>query len=46
MLLIWLHGAEVNPMKGLYEGLVAIERKTLAGKSNREGLNGGRGLFL
>ncbi|XP_071794029.1 uncharacterized protein [Asterias amurensis] len=30
MLLIWLHGAEVNPLKGLYEGLVAIERKTLA----------------
>ncbi|XP_038076846.1 ankyrin repeat and death domain-containing protein 1A-like isoform X3 [Patiria miniata] len=30
MLLIWLHGAEDNPLKGLYEGLVAIERKALA----------------
>ncbi|XP_022104646.1 ankyrin repeat and death domain-containing protein 1A-like isoform X2 [Acanthaster planci] len=30
MLLIWLHGMEENPLRGLYEGLVAIERKSLA----------------
>ncbi len=49
MLLIWLHGVEVNPLKGLYEGLVAIEKKNLAGKSSGEGLKEGRegaGLFV
>ncbi|XP_077989211.1 uncharacterized protein LOC144443555 isoform X1 [Glandiceps talaboti] len=29
-LLIWLHGCEENPVKGLYEGLVGIGRKDLA----------------
>ncbi|XP_031811234.1 ankyrin repeat and death domain-containing protein 1A isoform X1 [Sarcophilus harrisii] len=35
MLLIWLHGvimAAENPNKGLYEGLVGIDRRDLAGK--------------
>lgn len=38
MLLIWLHGvlmARENPIKGLYEGLVAIDRLDLAGGSRR-----------
>lgn len=36
MLLIWLHGvaaAGENPSKALFEGLVAIGRRDLAGKS-------------
>ncbi|XP_070479446.1 ankyrin repeat and death domain-containing protein 1A isoform X2 [Equus przewalskii] len=36
MLLIWLHGvttASENPSKALFEGLVAISRRDLAGKS-------------
>lgn len=35
MLLIWLHGvatAGENPSKALFEGLVAIDRRDLAGK--------------
>lgn len=35
MLLIWLHGMLLtgeNPIKGLYEGLVAISRTDLAGE--------------
>lgn len=35
MLLIWLHGvaaAGENPSKALFEGLVAIGRRDLAGK--------------
>ena len=33
MLLIWLHGIrpDENPLKHLFEGLVAIERRELAG---------------
>lgn len=36
MLLIWLHGvitAGENPVKGLYEGLVGIGRRDLAGNA-------------
>lgn len=36
MLLIWLHGvitAGENPIKGLYEGLVGIGRRDLAGNT-------------
>lgn len=36
MLLIWLHGAITageNPIKGLYEGLVGIGRRDLAGNT-------------
>lgn len=36
MLLIWLHGvitAGENPIKGLYEGLVGIGRRDLAGNA-------------
>lgn len=36
MLLIWLHGVVTkgeNPSKALFEGLVAIGRRDLAGKS-------------
>lgn len=36
MLLIWLHGITTvgeNPSKALFEGLVAIGRRDLAGKS-------------
>lgn len=36
MLLIWLHGvimAGENPVKGLYEGLVGIGRRDLAGNT-------------
>ena len=32
MMLIWLHGVEDNPLKELYEGLVNIDCKKLAGE--------------
>ncbi|XP_070542308.1 ankyrin repeat and death domain-containing protein 1A-like isoform X2 [Ptychodera flava] len=35
LLLIWLHGCDENPVKGLYEGLVGIGRKDLADQIRR-----------
>jgi len=36
MMSIWAHGLapEVNPLKELYEALVAIDKKSVAGKEN------------
>ncbi|XP_077867211.1 uncharacterized protein LOC100372378 [Saccoglossus kowalevskii] len=35
LLLIWLHGCDENPVKGLYEGLVGMGRKDLADQIRR-----------
>lgn len=48
MLLIWAHGLapEVNPVKELYESLIAIDKKKVAGKERVTRLGNNVYLYL